>query len=86
MSRFAVAGKILVGNAAPVERDGLLAIGAGATEIDLADVTDVDSSGIAVLLSWLRAAKTRGCSVTFFNIPQSMRNLAAVYGVTDLLP
>ena len=53
---------------------------------DLAEVTAVDSSGLAVVFGWLREAKRLGKSIRIVNVPQNLSSLAEVYGVKDLLP
>jgi len=54
--------------------------------VDLAAVGEVDSSSVAVLLGWLRAAEGSGIHLAFANAPASLRSLADLYGVTELLP
>jgi phospholipid transport system transporter-binding protein len=54
--------------------------------IDLAAVTEVDSSALSLLFEWRRAAQRRQCKVTFCNLPASLTSLAELYGVTDLIP
>jgi phospholipid transport system transporter-binding protein len=82
----AVSGAILVGNAAQVAQMGLDALSNGVQAIDLSGVTELDSAGIAVLLTWQRAVKAQSRPVAIVNIPDGMRKLAAVYGVADFLP
>ena len=56
---------------------------AGARRIDLGGVTDVDSAAVALALEWQRQAA--GENLAFENVPEAMRNLARLYGVSDLL-
>jgi len=65
--------------------EGLRAIEAGETGIDLAAATAVDSAGVAILLAWQRAALARGAKLEFHNLPPVLRSLAALYGVEDML-
>jgi phospholipid transport system transporter-binding protein len=46
----------------------------------------MDSSCLAVVFGWMRAAKAGGKSLRLLNPPQNLLSLAAVYGVADLLP
>ena len=46
----------------------------------------MDSSGLAVVFGWTRAAMAAGKSIRLLNLPQNLVSLAAVYGVADLLP
>jgi phospholipid transport system transporter-binding protein len=65
---------------------GAAAIGAGETVFDLAGVKAADSSGVALLLAWQRRAQGAGHRLTFINVPDNVRKLAALYGVDTLLP
>lgn len=65
--------------------EGLRTIEAGETIIDLAAIAVVDSSGVAILLAWQRAAQARGAKLDFRNPPAALCSLAALYGVEDLL-
>jgi phospholipid transport system transporter-binding protein len=49
-------------------------------------VSEADSSAVAVMLGWLRAADAASARVRFAHIPAGVRSLAELYGVTDLLP
>jgi phospholipid transport system transporter-binding protein len=54
--------------------------------VDLAAVTEVDSSALSLLFEWQRAAQRRKCKVSFCNLPASLTSLAELYGVTELIP
>lgn len=54
--------------------------------IDLSDVTETDSSAVALLLAWCRTAQDRRQRVSLVRVPDGLRSLIAVYGLTDLLP
>ncbi|WP_293777698.1 STAS domain-containing protein [uncultured Oxalicibacterium sp.] len=64
---------------------GLRAIGSGVCGVDLGGVTAVDSSAVAVLLAWQRAAKERGAMLALHNMPSSLDSLLALYDVRPLL-
>jgi len=53
--------------------------------IDLAGVTEVDSSAVSLLLEWRREAGRHGRSIRFVNLPGNLTSLARLYGVTDML-
>lgn len=61
-----------------IDRNGLV--------IDLAGVTEADSSAISLLLEWVREAKARGYALRYANLPATIRTLAEVYGVSALIP
>jgi phospholipid transport system transporter-binding protein len=72
-------------NAKATYDSGLRAIEEGQTEIDLAQLTAVDSAAVATLLAWQRAANARGASLAYKNIPANLSSLADLYGVAGLL-
>ena len=59
---------------------------AGAQAVDLAGVTELDSSLLAMLLAWLREAKSAERALRFENVPEGLLTLARLYGVVELLP
>jgi phospholipid transport system transporter-binding protein len=72
-------------NAGEVAAAGLAAIESGDTAFDLSEVKGCDSSAVAVLLAWRRAAARRNAELTFTGMPTSLVSLANVYGVAPLL-
>ncbi|RLK29658.1 STAS domain-containing protein [Cupriavidus plantarum] len=72
-------------NAAAVLRDGLARVAQGDVAVDCAGLTHVDSSAVAVLLGWQRAASGRGQTLSIVNVPPQLGELAALYGVAGLL-
>ncbi len=87
--RVEVSGSATVVDAATLLADGvteLLASKLPVVEFDLAGVTSVDSSLLAVVFGWMRTAKLNGKSIRLTNLPKSFLSLAAVYDVADLLP
>lgn len=87
--RVEVSGPVTVADAATLLAEGVAALSADnlpVTVFDLTDVTSVDSSLLAVVFGWMRAAKLNGKSIRLTNLPPSFVSLAAVYDVADLLP
>jgi phospholipid transport system transporter-binding protein len=64
---------------------GLARIGGGATAVDCTPLTQFDSSALAVLLAWQRAATARGAALKVVNLPAGLSTLAQAYGVDILL-
>lgn len=81
-----VSGSMTMDNAAALLAQGVAALDAGRNAFDLAGVTEVDSSGLALLFGWQRAAQAQGKSLAIVNPPHNLRSLADVYGVAELLP
>jgi phospholipid transport system transporter-binding protein len=59
--------------------------GPGAWVVDLSAVTVADSSGLGVLLDWLRASRQAGGSLSFVGLPETLQSLAHLYGIDTLL-
>lgn len=72
-------------NAKAALDQGLAAIQAGQTVFDLGTVKTADSSAVAVLLAWKRAARKAGVALSYVNLPASLQSLAALYGVDAFL-
>jgi phospholipid transport system transporter-binding protein len=64
---------------------GLQRIAAGANGVDCAPLAQFDSSALAVLLAWQRAAQARGGAFEIVNLPAGLASLARAYGVDTLL-
>ncbi|EXI64977.1 MAG TPA: STAS domain-containing protein [Candidatus Accumulibacter phosphatis] len=56
------------------------------TVLDLAEVSEVDSSAVGLILAWLRTASERRLELRIANPPASLLSLASLYGVAELLP
>ncbi len=84
--RVEVSGPMTMPDAKQLLAEGEAAIASSATSFDLAAVTEMDSSCLAVVFGWMRAAKAAGKTLRLLNPPQNLLSLAEVYGVADLLP
>ena len=84
--RMIVGGPVTLANVAGVLEEGRRHLEEGVRAVDLSEVTDIDSSLLAVLLAWLRDARTRNHDLTFNNLPEALQTIARLYGVDSLLP
>lgn len=84
--RLYVGGPATLATAARLLEEARAPLAAGARSIDLGEVTELDSSLLAVLFAWMREAKTRGQALAFARLPADLRSLAQLYGVAELLP
>ncbi|HEX8962097.1 MAG TPA: STAS domain-containing protein [Rhodocyclaceae bacterium] len=84
--RIEVTGAMNMRAAAGLLAEGVALVSRPDTVFDLAGVTEVDSSGLAVIFGWQRAAKRQNKTIRIANLPQGLRSLADVYGVGALLP
>ena len=85
-SRVMLSGAVTLTNVAALLDEGRKYFAEGVQSVDLAEVTELDSSLLALLLAWLREAKARGQPLTFANLPASAQTIARLYGVHGLLP
>jgi len=84
--RMMVSGALTLAHVAAALGEGNKAIGAGARSVDLGEVSELDSSALALLLAWLREAKRGGRDLAFANLPQGLTTIARLYGVAEFLP
>ena len=91
--RMTLSGPVTLANVAEVLQEGSRHLNAdrrrldeGVSVIDLGGVTEMDSALLALLLAWLRDARRRDRKLEFSNPPASLRTIARLYGVEDLLP
>ena len=84
--RLMISGAVTLGNAAALLEEGRRHIAEGVQTIDLAEVNEMDSALLAVLLAWLRDARGRDKKLSFANLPESLRTIAQLYGVDRLIP
>ncbi len=84
--RLVVSGAVTLGNAAALLEEGRRHIAEGVQTIDLGEVNEMDSALLALLLAWLRDARSRQRQLSFVNLPESLRTIAQLYGVDRLLP
>ena len=85
-NRMLVAGPVTLQNAAKLLEEGLVLVRAGVSVIDLAEVSELDSSLLAATLAWLREARSANHPLAVANFPRGLQTLAQLYGVEELLP
>lgn len=72
-------------NAVNSVQAGLAAIAQGQIDFDLSALTVVDSSAVAVMLEWQRAAKRLDKVIIFHSVPANVSSLIELYGLSELL-
>ena len=77
---------LTMNEAETVLAQGLQAIAAGDTHIDLGALQHFDSAAVATLLTWQRAASKLGKTLHVTQRPSGLDSLAKLYGVEQLLP
>ena len=81
-----VSGPVTFENVKQVLEEGLRHVQEGIGTVDLAEVSELDSSLLAAMLAWLRAARHGKGGLVFSNLPEDLSMLAGVYGVEALIP
>ncbi len=88
--RLRVTTPMVIANARALHEAGRRILSASqqseALLLDLAAVAEVDSSALSTLFAWQRKAAERSLSLRVANPPASLISLAALYGVSELLP
>lgn len=84
--RLIVAGEVSLGTVLSWRESGLREIDCDGLTVDLAGLTDADTSALSLLFEWQREARARGFALKFCNLPENLRSLAEVYGVLELIP
>jgi phospholipid transport system transporter-binding protein len=77
--------RIVNANAASLLQLGEAAIQNGDARFDLSAVKRCDSSAVALMLAWQRAAHARGLHLELEGAPASLCSLATLYGVNTLI-
>ena len=83
--RYLVRGSLVLEQAESLLEEGLRLFEKQALPIDFSGVDEVDSSGLALLFEWERATRRRNQALRFVNLPASLKQLAELYGVIDIV-
>jgi phospholipid transport system transporter-binding protein len=83
--RCTVQGPVTANNVLSLLAQGAERFAGSRVTVDLSGVTEVDSSALSLLLEWRREAVRNGREIRYHNLPASLRSLADLYGVTELL-
>jgi phospholipid transport system transporter-binding protein len=84
--RLVIMAPLVMDNARELLEAGRALMVPGSVVFDLAEVTEADSSAVALMLAWVRSAGVSRSTVSFANIPEGVRSLTELYSVVDLLP
>ena len=57
-----------------------------AIDVDLSGVVRSNSAGLALLIEWMRFAKSNNQTITFHHLPSQMQDIASVCGIDGKLP
>ena len=82
---LSVEGSITIDNVVSVVANGVALFDGEDVTIDLGRVTEADSAAVSLLLEWQREAARRHLQIRFFNMPQNLKSLMQLYGVSELI-
>ncbi|MEK7876478.1 MAG: STAS domain-containing protein [Pseudomonadota bacterium] len=84
-NQLRVRGALTIASVTAVCEAGKRQFGGGDLVVDLAAVTEVDSTALSLLFEWRRTAREKNLQIAFRNLPASLQSLAALYGLTELV-
>lgn len=83
--KLSVEGPVTIDSVGGVVAQGIALFGRGNVVIDLARVTEVDSTAVSMLLEWQREAVRRNGKLSVVNAPPNLQSLVRLYGVAELM-
>ena len=84
-ARLALEGPLTLATVAALAAAGRERVAAADRTVDLAAVSQVDSSALALLLSWTRVARDAGRQLSIVGAPAALVSLASLYDVDTIL-
>lgn len=55
-------------------------------QIDMSEVEQSNSAGLALLLEWMKIAQQKGLQIKYHNVPEQLLVIARAYGIDQDLP
>lgn len=55
------------------------------TSVDFADVEDIDTTAVSLILEWKRRAAKENQTLAFVNLPENLTSLVQLYDVAELI-
>ena len=84
--RLCLSGRLDFESVAELLADDPVPLDGSALHIDLADISQSNSAGLALLLEWLKKAQQKGLQIKYHNVPEHLLVIARAYGVDSDLP
>ena len=82
---YAVAADLTIQSVTELLRLGFDSLANGVTIFDFSAVRELDSGALAFILASRREAERLGIQLQCLNLPDNLKNLAALYGVENYL-
>ncbi len=83
---YLVAASLTLATATQALANGFVALSQSKTIFDFSSVKELDSAALAYILACQREAQRLGKSLHCSNVPENLKNLAALYGVDTFIP
>ena len=83
---LSVKGPMTIETVASLKSEAANLLGRDLAHIELSEVSEGDSAGLALLIDWLRASREVSRDVSVSELPLAMASLAALYGLSELFP
>jgi phospholipid transport system transporter-binding protein len=84
--RYFLEGPVTIDTVQTALAEGLKLFEGPQVRVDLSRVREVDSAAVSLLLEWVRAAARAGWSMRYSHLNHNLKSLAALYGLSDLIP
>ena len=84
-NRWIVSGDVVIGTVSSVLTASKSLVLNSETTIDFAQVTDIDTSTISLILEWKRRALNEKQTVKLANLSDNLKSLTQLYGVDKLI-
>ena len=85
-NRLIVSGAVTIENVVKLTELGSAMLNREDLVIDMQQVTEVDSFAVSMLLELQRRAHRQNGQIQFANLPEALKSLAQLYGVSELIP
>ncbi len=81
LTLYKIDTELVLANANSVLQNGLLALQQGSAGFDFSTLAKVDSSAVAVMLAWARAAASSQVELSWQNLPENLLSLLKLYNL-----
>ena len=85
-NQLVLQGPVTIDNVVEIAQQGAALFDGNDLIVDLANVTEVDSTIVSLLLEWLRNARNQNHRLQFTHVPQNLSSLIQLYGIAELIP
>ena len=84
-SHWLVSGDVVIGTVSSVLTASKSLVLDAETTIDFAQVTDIDTSTISLILEWKRRAQKEHQIIKLANLSDNLKSLTQLYGVEEFI-